>query len=72
MRQCSTISPEQTQKPLLPGVRTYTVGPGDTFASIARKFYKNNAARWKDIQDTNFGTVEGTAKIKPGMVLMIP
>ncbi|MEI7957942.1 MAG: LysM peptidoglycan-binding domain-containing protein [Verrucomicrobiota bacterium] len=66
------VKPEQPQKPLLPGVRTYTVQPGDTFASISRKFYKNNSARWKDIQDTNFGTVEGTAKIKPGMVLMIP
>jgi len=66
------FKPEQTQKPLLPGVPTYTVEPGDTFASISRKFYKNNAARWKDIQDANFGTVEGTAKIKPGMVLMIP
>ena len=64
--------PEQAQKPPLPGVRTYTVEPGDTFASISRKFYKNNGSRWKDIQDTNFGSVEGTAKIKPGMVLMIP
>lgn len=62
---------EQIQKPLVEGVRTYTVGPGDTFASIARKFYNNNA-RWKDIQDANFGPMEGTAKIKPGMVLMVP
>jgi len=66
------LKPEQTQKPLLPDVRTYTVEPGDTFASISRKFYKNNAARWKDIQDANFGSMEGTAKIKPGMVLMVP
>ena len=64
--------PEQTQKPLKPGVRTYTVQPGDTFASISRKFYKNNAARWKEIQSANFGSVEGTAKLKPGMVLMVP
>jgi len=63
---------QQTQKPLIPGVRTYTVEPGDTFASIARKFYKNNSARWKTIQDANFGAMEGTAKIKPGMVLMVP
>jgi len=66
------LKPEQTQKPLVPGTRTYTVEPGDTFASIARKFYKNNSARWKDIQDANFGIVEGTAKIKPGMELMVP
>ncbi|MEI6562601.1 MAG: LysM peptidoglycan-binding domain-containing protein [Verrucomicrobiota bacterium] len=64
--------PEQTQKPLKPDVRTYTVQPGDTFASISRKFYKNNAARWKEIQSANFGSVEGTAKLKPGMVLMVP
>ena len=64
--------PEQIQKPLKPGVRTYTVQPGDTFASISRKFYKNNAARWKEIQSANFGSVEGTAKLKPGMVLMVP
>lgn len=63
---------EQIQKPLVPGVRTYTVESHDTFASIARKFYKNNSARWKDIQDANFEPMEGTAKIKPGMVLMVP
>ena len=65
-------APEQTQKPLTPGVRTYTVQPGDTLASISRKFYKNNAARWKEIQTANFGRMEGTAKLKPGMVLMVP
>ncbi|MEI8233771.1 MAG: LysM peptidoglycan-binding domain-containing protein [Verrucomicrobiota bacterium] len=64
--------PEQIQKPLVDGVRTYTVGPGDTLASIARKFYNNNSARWKDIQDANFDPMEGTAKLKPGMVLMVP
>ena len=45
---------------------------GDTFAAISRKFYKNNSARWKVIQTANFGDMEGTAKLKPGMVLMIP
>ncbi|XHR28140.1 MAG: tetratricopeptide repeat protein [Chthoniobacteraceae bacterium] len=63
--------PEQTQKPLREGVRTYTVGPGDTLASIARKFY-NNSAKWKNIQDANFEPMDGTAKLKPGMVLMVP
>ncbi len=62
---------EQTQKALVAGVRTYTVEPGDTLASISRKFYKG-AGRWKDIQDANFNTLEGTAKLKPGMTLMIP
>ena len=66
------FKPEQVQKPLVDGVRTYTVSPGDTLASISRKFYKNNSARWKEIQDANFGPMEGTAKLKPGMVLMVP
>jgi len=63
---------EQIQKPLVPGVATYTVQSGDTLASIARKSYKNNSARWKNIQDANFEPMEGTAKLQPGMVLMIP
>jgi LysM repeat protein len=62
---------EQVQKELVPGMRTYTVDQGDTLASISRKFYKS-AARWKDIQDANFNALEGTAKLKPGMTLMIP
>ncbi len=61
----------QVQKPLVPDVRTYPVEPGDTLASIAKKFYKSSA-RWKDIQDANFDPMEGTARLKPGMVLMIP
>jgi nucleoid-associated protein YgaU len=62
---------EQKQRPIPPGVRTYTVQPGDTLASISRRFYKTSA-RWKDIQDANFNRLEGTAKIKPGMTLYIP
>lgn len=67
-----TFKQEQVQKPLVPGVQTYTVQSGDTLASISRKFYKNNSARWKDIQDANFNALEGTARLHPGMVLMIP
>ena len=44
---------------------------GDTLAKIARKFYKS-PARARDIQDANFNALEGTVKIKPGMVLIIP
>jgi len=61
----------QLQKPLIPGVRTYTVQRGDTLGSISRKFYKS-PERWRDIQDVNFNTQSGTAQLKPGMVLMIP
>lgn len=62
---------EQVQKPLVEGKRTYTVESGDTLASIARKFYKSGA-RWKDIQEANFEPMEGTARLKPGMVLTVP
>lgn len=62
---------EPVQKPIPPGARTYTVQSGDTLAKISRKFYKN-ASRARDIQDANFNALEGTVKIKPGMVLIIP
>jgi len=61
----------QIQKPLIPGVRTYTVQRGDTLGSISRKYYKT-PERWRDIQDVNFNTQRGAARLKPGMVLMIP
>jgi tetratricopeptide (TPR) repeat protein len=59
------------QMPIPPGARTYIVEPGDTLASISRKFFKT-AERWKDIQDMNFNSLGGTAKLKPGMTLIIP
>jgi len=62
---------EPVQKPIPPGARTYTVQPGDTFAKISRKFYKN-ASHARAIQDANFNAVDGTVKIKVGMVFIIP
>lgn len=62
---------EEAQKPIAPGARTHTVAPGETLASIATKFYKNKA-RYREIVDANFYSTQGTPKIKPGMVLMIP
>jgi LysM repeat protein len=62
---------EAAQKPIPPGARTYTVQLGDTFAKISKRFYKNSA-KARDIQDANFSAYNGTVKIKPGMVLMIP
>ncbi|HWL53743.1 MAG TPA: LysM peptidoglycan-binding domain-containing protein [Chthoniobacteraceae bacterium] len=64
-------SKSQYQKALIPGIRTYTVVSGDTLASISSRFYKT-PERWRDIQDVNFNITSGTAKLKPGMVLMIP
>lgn len=54
-----------------PGARTYVVQPGDTLASISRKFYKSTA-RWKDIQDANFNALNGTNNLKPGQTLIVP
>jgi nucleoid-associated protein YgaU len=62
---------EQVQKPVPPGGRTHVVVAHETLATIAAKYYKNKA-RWKDIQDANFYSVDGTAKIRPGMTLYIP
>ena len=62
---------EPVQKPIPPGARTYTVQPGDTLAKISRHFY-NTSVRARDIQDANFNSLDGTVKIKAGMVLIIP
>ncbi len=62
---------ELVRKPIPPGSRTHVVAAGETLATIAVKYYKNKA-RWKDIQDANFYSLEGTAKIKAGQELLIP
>ena len=54
-----------------PGTRTYQVEPGDSLASISRKFYKTRA-RAKDIQDANMNTVPDERKLRPGVTLIIP
>ncbi|MGV3531997.1 MAG: LysM peptidoglycan-binding domain-containing protein [Chthoniobacteraceae bacterium] len=62
---------QQVQKPIPAGSRTHVVKSGETLGKIAEKYYRSKA-RWKDIQDANFYALEGTAKIKPGMTLIIP
>ena len=54
-----------------PGSHTYQVQPGDTFASISRKFFKTKA-RAGDIQDANLNSVSSPTKLKPGMTIIIP
>lgn len=61
---------EADRKPA-PGTRTYQVKPGDTLASISRKFYKTKA-RAKDIQDANRIAVPDVTKLKTGQTLIIP
>ena len=62
---------EPVPKAIAAGARTYVVQPGDTFSSIAAKFYKNRA-RWKEIRDANFQGATGTPKITAGQKLAIP
>ena len=62
---------EPVQKAIPPGSRTHTVQPGETLSIISQRYYKNKA-RWKDIQDANFNSLEGTVKLRPGMTLIIP
>jgi nucleoid-associated protein YgaU len=47
------------------------VEPGDTLRSISKLFYKT-PGRWQEIQDANFGPMDGTVKLKIGMNLVIP
>lgn len=62
---------EVIKKDIPPGSKTYIVQPGDTLASISRKFYKTST-RWKDIQDANFYSLSGQPTIKPGQEIIIP
>ncbi len=60
----------KTDKPL-PGARSHTVAPGDTLASIARKYYKNQN-KAKDLLDANYNSLGGKDVIRVGQVLIIP
>ena len=62
-------SPNEQEKNSSP--RNYTVQPGDTLASIARKFYKSSA-RWPRIMEANSKTISKPADLKPGQTLVIP
>ena len=53
------------------GARTYVVQPGDTLASISRKFYKSSA-RWKEILDANRKRIDDPEKLEIGQSLSIP
>ena len=51
--------------------RTYIVQPGDTLASISRKFYQTSS-HWQKILEANADTLSSPAKLKPGQRLIIP
>jgi len=51
--------------------RSYIVQPGDTLASISRKFYETSSD-WQKILKANSDTLSSPTKLKPGQRLMIP
>ena len=51
--------------------RSYAVQPGDTLASISRKFYKSSG-RWQRILDANSDILSKPSDLKPGQMLVIP
>jgi tetratricopeptide (TPR) repeat protein len=51
--------------------RSYTVQPGDTLASISRKFYKSSVS-WQRILDANADLLSKPSDLKPGQMLVIP
>jgi LysM repeat protein len=51
--------------------RSYVVKPGDTLASISRKFY-NTSGRWKKIRDANMDKIDDPQNLKIGETLTIP
>lgn len=53
------------------GKHTYVVQPGDTLASISRKFYKTSA-RWKEILDANKKKIDDPENLQAGQSLTIP
>jgi LysM repeat protein len=60
-QRTQTVTPEQT---------TYTVGWGDTLASIARRFKVPGG--WQELYQRNSGTIADPNHIYPGQVLVIP
>ncbi len=63
---------DTTDEPLDPaGGQVYTVRKGDTFYSLARRFYSDQA-RWRDIWETNKNRVPDPDKLSVGVKLIIP
>lgn len=54
-----------------PNGRRHVVQPGDTLASISRRYYKTSA-RWKDILNANSSDLDGAEKLRVGQTLVIP
>lgn len=69
-------APGQDRHPEKSGVKktarqSYVVRPGDTLASISRKFY-HSSKRWKEILDANKKSIDNPEKLRVGQTLTIP
>ena len=51
--------------------RTHVVGPGETLATISKKYY-GTPARWKDIHQANRDRLPDANRVREGMELTIP
>lgn len=51
--------------------RSYVVQPGDTLASISRKYYKSSSG-WKKIRDADGKRIADPGKLKPGETVTVP
>lgn len=64
--------PAASASPAAPAAgRTHTVQKGETFASIARKYY-GHTSQWPKIAEANKEVCPDPTKLKPGMVLNVP
>ena len=50
---------------------SYTVAPGDTLASISKKFY-GTSDDWQHIYNANRGKLSTPAALRTGLVIQIP
>jgi len=73
-KHASIAQPEKGESPSAKkksGSRSYVVQPGDTLASISRKFYKSSAG-WKKIRDEDGNRFDDPGKLKPGQTVTVP
>jgi nucleoid-associated protein YgaU len=56
---------------LLGAHSVYRVGPGDSYAGIAGRFY-GDGRRWPEIQEANHGVAPDPTHLAPGLSLVIP
>lgn len=51
---------------------TYTVQDGDTLIAIAKRYYNNDASKWRAIRDANKSTISMDGRVRAGMVIKLP